>query len=55
MEKVNEAVKYFKENIGYERLFKSIKNKYISFGEIKGNVIITNPTKLEKQDFKELI
>ena len=55
MEKVNEAVKYFKENVGYERLFKSIKNKYISFGEIKGNVIITNPTKLEKQALSGLM
>lgn len=41
--------KYFKENIGYRRLLKGIKNKYISLGEIKGNVIINNPDKIEKQ------
>ena len=44
-----QLAKYFKENIGYRRLLKGIKNKYISLGEIKGNVIINNPDKIEKQ------
>ena len=48
-DKLNEAIKYFKNNEGYNRLFKAIKNKYISLGEIKGNIIITNPTSSEKQ------
>ena len=48
-DKLNEAVKYFKNNDGYNRLFKEMKNKYISLGEIKGNIIITKPTKIEKQ------
>ena len=46
---LNEAIKYFKNNEGYNRLFKEMRNKYISLGEIKGNIIITKPTKLEKQ------
>ncbi len=49
MEKLDEAVSYFKQNEGYTRLFKLMKNKYIVYGEIKGNVIINKPSKLEKQ------
>ena len=48
-DKLNEAIKYFKNNEGYNRLFKAMKNKYISLGEIKGNIIITKPTSPEKQ------
>ena len=48
-DKLNEAIKYFKNNEGYNRLFKAMKNKYISLGEIKGNIIITKPTSSEKQ------
>ena len=49
MKKLDEAVSYFKQNEGYTRLFKLMKNKYIVYGEIKGNVIINKPSKLEKQ------
>lgn len=35
MDILEEATTYFKSNKGYLRLFKGIKNKYISFGEIK--------------------
>ena len=34
-DKLNEAIKYFRSNEGYNRLFKAMKNKYISLGEIK--------------------
>lgn len=40
---------YLKNNMGYNRLLKGIKNKYIQLGEIKGNVVINNPDKMEKQ------
>ena len=43
------ALKYFKENIGYRRLFKNLREKYISYGEIKGNIIINKPSNEEKQ------
>lgn len=44
-----QLAKYFKGNSGYIRLLKGIKNKYIQLGEIKGNVIISNPNNVEKQ------
>lgn len=44
-----QLAEYFKTNAEYKRLLNGIKNKYISLGEIKGNVIINNPNKLEKQ------
>ena len=40
---------FFKNNSGYTRLLRGIKNKYIQLGEIKGNVIINNPSNIEKQ------
>lgn len=46
---------YFKQRPEYKRLLKGIKNKYISLGEIKGNVIINNPDKLEKQALSGLM
>ena len=55
MENLKEATKYFKENDGYIRLFKGIKNKYISLGEIKGNVILSKPTDVEKQALSGLM
>lgn len=55
IEILEEAVKYFKSNIGYQRLLKGIKNKYISFGDIKGNVIITNPSKEEREALSGLM
>lgn len=47
--KAKEMAEYFKANTSYNRLLNGIKNKYVSLGEIKGNVIINNPDKLEKQ------
>ena len=55
MEVLEEAVQYFKNNNGYLRLLKGIKNKYVSYGEMKGNVIITNPTKAERQALSGLM
>lgn len=50
-----QMAKYFKENISYKKLLNGIKSKYIQFGEIKGNVIINNPTKDEKQSLSGLM
>ena len=55
MDILEEAVKYFKGNEGYNRLFKGIKEKYISLGEIKGNVVINKPTQIEKQTLSGLM
>ena len=55
MKVLEEAVEYFKNNNGYLRLLKGIKNKYVSYGEMKGNVIITNPTKDERQALSGLM
>ncbi len=46
---------YFKQRPEYKRLLKEIKNKYISIGEIKGNVIINNPDRLEEQALSGLM
>lgn len=46
---------YFKTKAEYKRLLKGIKSKYISLGEIKGNVIINNPDKSEKQALSGLM
>ena len=55
MNKVEEASVFFRENEGYNRLFKGIKVKFISLGEIKGNVIIYNPSPIEKQALSGLM
>lgn len=44
-----QLAEYFKQKAAYTRLLQEIKNKYISLGHIKGNVIIHNPNELEKQ------
>lgn len=53
--KSKQLAEYFKSNSGYTRLLKEIKNKYINLGEIKGNVIINNPSELERQVFSGLM
>ena len=53
--KSKQLAEYFKSNSGYTRLLKGIKNKYINLGEIKGNVIINNPSELERQVFSGLM
>jgi len=55
LERLKEGAKFFKENEGYTRLFKAIKNKYIGLGDIKGNVTITKPTNIEKQAISGLM
>lgn len=50
-----QIAQYFKEKAEYKRLLKGIKDKYVSLGEIKGNVIINNPDKLEKQGLSGLM
>lgn len=50
-----QLAQYFKEKDEYKRLLKGIKDKYISLGEIKGNVIINNPDKIEKQGLSGLM
>lgn len=50
-----QIAEYFKENKAYNRLLRGIKNKYIQLGEIKGNVIINNPDKEEKQTLSGLM
>ncbi|MBO5005261.1 MAG: hypothetical protein J6D03_08530 [Clostridia bacterium] len=50
-----QMAEYFKENSSYKRLLKCIKNKYITFGEIKGNVIINNPDTKEKEKLSGLM
>ena len=52
---LEEAICYFKENEGYKRLFKAIKEKYISLGEIKGNVVINKPAVSEKNALSGLM
>jgi len=52
---LEDAVKYFKGNNGYNRLFKGIKDKYVSFGEIRGNVVINKPTLEEKRALSGLM
>ena len=47
-----QLAQYFKAKPEYARLLKGIKNKYISLGEIKGNVIITFIWTYEKGLFK---
>lgn len=55
MEVLEEVIEYFKNNNGYLRLLKEIKNKYVSYGEMKGNVFIINPTKEERQALSGLM
>lgn len=52
---LEEAIEYFKSNPGYLRLFKGIKNKYISYGEMKGNVVINNPSLQEREALSGLM
>ena len=44
-----QMAEYFKERPAYKRLLKGIRIKYINLGEIKGNIVISNPSKEEKQ------
>ena len=55
MDIIEEAIEYFRSNKGYFRLLRGIRNKYISLGEMKGNVHIVNPTIEERQALSGLM
>lgn len=55
MEQEKQMAEYFRQKSSYKRLLKGIRNKYISLGEIKGNVVISNPDKAEKQALSGLM
>ena len=45
MEKaLKECVSYFKNNRGYDKIFQQMREKWISYGKISGNIIVNNPT-----------
>ena len=47
---LEEAVSYFKQNQGFDRIMKKMKNKYQSFErETPGTIIIEKPTKMERE------
>ena len=47
---LEEAVSYFKQNRGFDRMIKKMKSKYQSFErETPGTIIIEKPTKMEKE------
>jgi len=49
IEVLEEATEYFKSNKGFKRMMEKMKNKYLSFDrETPGNIIIENPSKVEK-------
>lgn len=50
-----EMAEFFKSKTEYKRLLKGIKNKYISLGEIKGNVVINSPDEPERQALSGLM
>ena len=47
---LEEAVSYFKQNQGFDRIIKKMKSKYQSFErETPGTIIIEKPTKMERE------
>ena len=47
---LEEAVSYFKQNQGFDRIMKKMKSKYQSFErETPGTIIIEKPTKMERE------
>lgn len=47
---MDEALKYFKENEGYSRLFEKMKSKFETYEkEMAGTVLIENPTEAERE------
>lgn len=47
-DKLRECVSYFKNNIGFHRLFIGIRNRYINLGRIGGSVTLQNLNKQER-------
>lgn len=52
---LNECIRYFKENKGYKCIFQQLKDKYISYGKLSGNIVIDNPEKIEVEAIKGLL
>ena len=52
---LDECIRYFKENKGYKRIFYQMRNKYISYGKLSGNIIIDNPEKIELEAVRGLL
>lgn len=48
---INNAVIYFKANIGFERFFRLLREKYRSIGRIGGIIRLTNLSNTEKEAF----
>ncbi|MHD0316428.1 TIGR02679 domain-containing protein [Fusobacterium sp. THCT1E2] len=52
---LDECIRYFKENKGYKRIFQQLKDKYMSYGKLSGNIVIDNPEKIEVEAIKGLL
>lgn len=56
MEKtLKECISYFKNNQGYKKIFQQMREKWISYGKISGNIILNNPTLEERQAVKKFL
>ena len=56
MEKtLKECVSYFKNNRGYKNIFQQMREKWISYGKISGNIIVNNPTLEEREAIKKFL
>lgn len=56
MEKaLKECVSYFKNNLGYKNIFQQMREKWISYGKISGNIILNNPTSEEREAIKKFL
>ena len=56
MEKaLKECVSYFKNNRGYDKIFQQMREKWISYGKISGNIIVNNPTSEEREAVKKFL
>lgn len=50
-----ECIKYFKSNLGFDRLFNGLREKYRSLGSLGGVVKLNNLTQLEKDALSGLL
>lgn len=56
MEKaLKECVSYFKNDRGYDKIFQQMREKWISYGKISGNIIVNNPTSEEREAVKKFL
>lgn len=49
---LNECIKFFKEEKGYNRIFQQMKEKWLSYGKVSGTIIIHDPKKEEREAVK---